>query len=143
MDEIEKGQYSEFCDALIECMLETEDCLVRNRIALTLSALGCPKAVSVLIRLVCDPKLSNYNGTLLYALEKLDYKDYIEDLINLLAAESFETRLQSYLLIEKVSSSLSQEKRNECYQILTTMITKANEKLAILNDVIEQIASTE
>lgn len=69
---------TEFCNLLTKCLLATNKHEIRNLLALALSDLGCSKSVKDIIGLIKNPKTLNNRGTLLYALEQLDYSCYIE-----------------------------------------------------------------
>ncbi|GAB6988747.1 hypothetical protein JCM16418A_07970 [Paenibacillus pini] len=113
LDEI-VTQHDTICNGyLIEQLRTTENHLLRNQIALTLSDLKCQEVVDVIIELIQDPRTDGNRGTLIYALEPLNYLDHIDVLLNLCLTGNFEVKLQSLQLIKQVKGNIPKKIRKK------------------------------
>lgn len=113
-------------DILLRELAETDDPRLRNELALALSDLGEEQAVDVLIELVQQRRTQGYRGTLLYALEPLDYARHHKVLIEQLIGGGYEASEQAYTLLENISSTFTESER-ETYR------TRISHKLDLLN----------
>ncbi|WP_340013896.1 HEAT repeat domain-containing protein [Paenibacillus sp. FSL K6-1318] len=92
---------------LIEILKSTENNVLRNEIAIALSDIGDNRAVEPLLEVITDPKTLGSRGTLLYALEHLDYILHIENIIPFIGDSSLEVSAQSFMLLEQTMDRLS------------------------------------
>lgn len=86
---------------LIKLLIKTNNNEERNNIALKLSDEQCEEAVKPIIDLLYCKRTEKNKGTLLYALENLDYYKHLDRLIDFLFADSFEVRIQTKILFKR------------------------------------------
>ncbi|MEF9864762.1 MAG: hypothetical protein RR777_07415 [Christensenellaceae bacterium] len=79
----------------------TENSLERNELALILADHWGDIAVEPIIRLLRDKKTEGNRGTLLYALEDLNYSKYLGLLVDLMVQGNFEVSREAFSLIEE------------------------------------------
>jgi len=109
-------------EVLLKHLKATENKQLRNEIALTLSDIGNNRAVDPLIEMIIDPKTKGGRGTLLYALEELDYADHIAIITDFVGDASLEVSMHAFLLLEHVIDELSDEQKAECKEILESKL---------------------
>ncbi|WP_440110735.1 HEAT repeat domain-containing protein [Paenibacillus sp. QZ-Y1] len=107
-----------YLEVLLEHLKATDNNILRNEIALTLSDIGNEKAVNILIELLIHPNTIGSRGTLLYALENLDYTAHISTIAGFIGASSLEVSMQAFLLLEYIVDELSHNQKEQCKSIL-------------------------
>lgn len=85
----------------IAFMLSTEDNGVRNALAMDLAETGDLRVKDALISLIQRPTLTNYRGTLVYALENFKCSDLAPFLLGLVQLGNFEVAAHAGIIIEK------------------------------------------
>lgn len=118
-----------YLNTLITHLKSTENNILRNDIALTLSDIGDNIAVEPLIEVLVHPKTKGSRGTLLYALENLDYISHIEIITGFIGDDSLEASMQSLLLLENVVDSLSDLEKERCRNIIEPKLKNNKEIL--------------
>ncbi|WP_405153428.1 HEAT repeat domain-containing protein [Paenibacillus sp. FSL K6-0108] len=114
---------------LIDLLKSTDNKILRNEIAIALSDIGDDRAVEPLIEVIIDPKTSGSRGTLLYALENLNYIVHIEDIIPFIGDSSLEVSAQSFMLLEQMMGRLSDSQNLKCQQLIEIQISSNQSKL--------------
>jgi HEAT repeat protein len=115
--------------SLIDLLKSTENKVLRNEIAIALSDIGDDRAVEPLIEVITDPKTSESRGTLLYALENLNYIVHIENIIPFIGDSSLEVSAQSFMLLEQTKNRLSDSQNLRCQQRIEFQISNNQSKL--------------
>lgn len=114
---------------LIKYLKNTEDKLLRNEIAIALSDIGNNEAVDPLIEILINSKTKGSRGTLLYALENLDYIAHIGTITSFIDDTSIEVSMQSFLLFELVADKLSYDEKEECRNIIESKLKNTENEL--------------
>ncbi|WP_228469533.1 HEAT repeat domain-containing protein [Paenibacillus sp. JNUCC31] len=114
---------------LIELLKSTDNTILRNTIAIALMDIGDDRAVEPLIEVITDPKTSGSRGTLLYALENLNYIVHIESIIPFIGDSSLEVSAQSFMLLEQIMDKLSDLQNLRCQQLIEMQISHNQSKL--------------
>lgn len=127
---------------LIRHLLDTNNNILRNAIAMALSDIGCTEAVDPLIKLLNDPKTKSARGTLLYALESFDCSFHAEMIVDLLSDDSFEVSRQSFMLLQSMTADLSEEMKGKCIQKIQYKMSYFREKIEFLSDSLELFVDT-
>lgn len=122
---------------LIENLEKTENNKLRNKIAIALSDIGCSEAVEPIIKMINSPKIIGNRGTLLYALESLDYSSHTEFLVDLLYNDNFEVSRQSLILIEQIIKDIPNEIKEKYIMKLSTKIHNLEEKIDFLTEALD------
>ncbi|MDO3413300.1 HEAT repeat domain-containing protein [Saccharibacillus sp. CPCC 101409] len=112
---------------LLKELAETDDPRLRNEIALAVSDLREEKAVDVIVDLVQQRKTLGNRGTLLYALEPLDYARHRNVLLDQVIGGNYETSTQAYTLLEKIAAQFSENEK-------TAYRRKLEEKIELLRE---------
>lgn len=115
--------------SLIDLLKSTENKDLRNEIAIALSDIGDDRAVEPLIEVITDPKTSGSRGTLLSALENLNYIVHIENIIPFIGDSSLEVSAQSFMLLEQTMDRLSDSQNLRCQQRIEFQISNNQSKL--------------
>ncbi|MCL6603151.1 MAG: hypothetical protein K6T94_09780 [Paenibacillus sp.] len=77
-------------------------------------------------------------GTLLYALEPLNYIDHAEVIHKMMLEGNFEVSRQSYILLEKINHMIPEDTK-KAYKIrLKKHIENMQDKIDFLSDVLEE-----
>ena len=97
---LEEPERSRFFELIIEEFESTDNSVKRNSLAMLLTDYDKEMAVEPIIRMIKHPKTYHSRGTLLYALNELDYSEHIEYLFTLIFDDSFEVKREAFLLIE-------------------------------------------
>lgn len=100
IDSLVVGQTKTLTDDLIEILQTTTNNILRNHVAITLSDLRCQEVVVPIIKLLKDPNTEGSRGTLLYALEPLNYEKHVDVLFEVILEDKLEASIQSYILLE-------------------------------------------
>ncbi len=117
---------------LIDILVESQNTLVRNEVAIALKDIGDNRAVCPLIEALSNAEMRKSRGTLLYAMEDMQYEAYIEIIVALIGDANLEVRLQSFLLFEKVADKLSEQQKMICKNVILqfkAVSANANEML--------------
>ncbi|MFC4775900.1 HEAT repeat domain-containing protein [Paenibacillus sp. GCM10023252] len=122
---------------LLELLVTTDNHLVRNQVAIALSDLRCQEAVKPIVNLLKSPNTLGYRGTLLYALEPLDYTDQIGLLLDFIITGNFEVSRTAFLLLEQVKDKISSELKQEYRMKMETLIEELEDKIDFINEAID------
>ncbi|WP_227938164.1 HEAT repeat domain-containing protein [Alkalihalobacillus deserti] len=141
LEEIGTSKNIEAIPLLIEYLKTTENVLLRNSIALTLSDIGNEEAVQPLIDVINDPKTLGSRGTLLYALEPFDCSAHLETLIYHLITGNFEVQAQAFQLIESINDEVSDEILLKCIVKVKDELNEIKRQQEILSDTLETLFS--
>lgn len=139
LEKISRSKDIQAIPLLIEYLQRTENPLLRNSIALTLSDIGNEEVVQPLIDVINDPKTLGYRGTLLYALEPFDCSAHLETLIYHLINGNFEVQAQAYQLIESIKGEISDEVLLNCIIEVKEELNDKERQMEILSDTIETL----
>ena len=139
LEEISRSKDIQAIPLLIEYLQRTENSLLRNSIALTLSDIGNEEVVQPLIDVINDPKTLGFRGTLLYALEPFDCSAHLETLIYHLINGNFEVQAQAYQLIESIKGEISDEVLLNCIIEVKEELNDKERQLEILSDTIKTL----
>jgi HEAT repeats len=93
---------------LLGVLAHTEDARVRNQAALALSDLGVQAAVPILVGLLSAEVTARSRGSLLYALQELDYRDHLAALAEQFGSEVYEVLEMALQLFEQLPRRVSQ-----------------------------------
>jgi HEAT repeat protein len=118
---------------LIKYLKKTDNIILRNEIAIALADIGNDKAVEPLIYMLKHSKTKGSRGTLLYALEDLDYIQHVELLVELLYEDNFEVNRHALMLIESISTKISDEVLQRCTCQIKEKIDFLSESLDALS----------
>lgn len=94
LEEIGRNKLKDAIPLLIEYLKSTENNILRNSIAITLSDIGDEQAVEPLLDMINHPKTLGARGTLLSALKPFDCSQHLETLIYHLIKGNFEVQFQ-------------------------------------------------
>jgi len=119
---------------LIRYLLDTDNNVLRNAIAIALSDIGSIEAIEPLISMLRHPKTIGARGTLLYALESFDCSDYAEQITDFLSEDSFEVSRQSLILLESIMNNFSIEVKQKCTKKIQDKIEFLSKSLEVLMD---------
>lgn len=139
IEEIGKMKDTATVPLLLELLTTTENHLIRNQTAIALSDMGCQEAVEPIIELLQDPKTLGYRGSLLYALEPLNYSDHIGILLEFVISGNFEVSRNSFLLLEQVKDQITPELKQEYRNKMNTIIEGLEEEIEFLEEAIEEL----
>lgn len=135
---IEEIGYSKNANAvplLIHYLVDTDNNIIRNAIAIALSDIGSIEAIEPIISMLRHPKTIGARGTLLYALEAFDCSDYGELITDLLFEDSFEVSRQSLILLE--SNKIPIEVKQKCIEKIQDKIERLRDKIKFLSESLE------
>lgn len=136
---MKKTQYKEMCNWLVEEMKATDDCCIRNTIAIILGDLRYNGAVDALIQLIQNPQNANSRGTLIYALKELKCEKNLTDLIDILLNGNFETKWNMHDLILKKRKLLSKKDRKKYKKEIKKKIIALEIELGLYYDLKEKL----
>lgn len=120
-----------YLPVLLKQLEQTESNKLRNVIAIALSDIADNVAVKPLIEMLQHPKTIKSRGTLLYALENLDYRPYIEVITGLLDSPAIEVRFQSFTLLESIADSLTESEKKACSSIIIQKLEANQDEILI------------
>lgn len=126
----------QYVPLLLEYLVTTENKLIRNAIAIALADIGDEKAVIPLINMIQDPKTEGCRGTLLYALEQLDYSSFALEITEVMIHGNFEASRQAFQLIENIISELSYPTKQKCKELIVNAISKSKDVDSIFLDLL-------
>lgn len=136
---VEQGN-QEAIPILMKYLMDTDSPILRNKIALALSDLGCEEAVLPIIQLLNSPKTLRSRGTLLYALKPLDYSNHIEILVDQMIDGNFEVRHESKELIIEVKDKLNDEVLQIILYKIKNKLSNLEEQMDFLTDSLEEFS---
>lgn len=126
---------------LIDILKTTYDGVLRNSIALRLSDIQSDFLVDAVTQLVDDPKTLGNRGTLLYALQDLDYSGQLNALLPLLGSSSFEVSREAFNLIEPYLHSLSPDQQETVQVLLNQQIENLQAELSFKQEILNALMS--
>ncbi|MEK4246421.1 HEAT repeat domain-containing protein [Psychrobacillus sp. FSL K6-2684] len=141
LEEISKSKDIQAIPLLIGYLRSTENALLRNSIALTLSDTGNEDVVQPLIDVINDPKTLGYRGTLLYALEPFDCSAHIETLVYHLINGNYEVQAQAYQLIKSFKKEIPNEVLLDCISNVREELNEIERKVDLMSDTLETLCA--
>ncbi|MGC8230874.1 HEAT repeat domain-containing protein [Pseudobacillus badius] len=141
LEEIGKSKNIEAVPLLVEYLKSTENVLLRNSIALTLSDIGSEEAVQPLIEVINDAKTLGHRGTLLYALEPFDCSAHVETLVDHLINGNFEVQAQAYQLIEAINGRIPADTLFNCILKIKEELNEIERQQEILSETLDTLFS--
>lgn len=126
---------------LMDALMTTCDGNLRNSIALRLSDIRSEALVGAVTQLVEDPKTIGNRGTLLYAIQDLDYSGKLDALLPLLGSSSFEVSREAFNLIEPYLHSLSPDQQKTLQVLLNQQIENLQEELSFKQEILHALTS--
>ncbi|WP_315906708.1 HEAT repeat domain-containing protein [Priestia koreensis] len=142
LEEVGTNKYEPAIPLLIEFLKSTDNHLLRNSIALTLSDIENEIAVEPLIEMINDPKTLGFRGSLLFALKPFDCSSHLETLIYHLLSGNFEVQMEAYQLIEEnIHSDLSDDVILKCIIKVKKELDEIERKKEILSDALDLLFS--
>ena len=89
-----------FLDRLVEEFEVTDNSAKRNSLALLFAEYGKEMALTPIVKMIQNQKSHKNRGTLLYALNQIDYIEQLEYLFTLVFDDNFEVKREAYMLVE-------------------------------------------
>lgn len=105
-------------EELLRFFVVAENHSIRNQIAFIFSDIRYNRAIPFIIEKINDKKLSNHNGSLVFALENFDVKDYFIEFVKMVCEMEYEPRYQAYEILEKYVPAISKEIREKALVLL-------------------------
>jgi hypothetical protein len=105
-------------EELLRFFVVVKNNVIRNQIALIFSDTKFNKAIPFIIDKINDKNLRHYNGSLVYALENLDVKDYFIEFIKMVCELDYEPRYQAYEIVQKFALTISKEIKEKALILL-------------------------
>ena len=105
-------------EELLRFFVVAQTNVIRNQIAFIFSDANFNKAIPFIIDKINDKDLSHSNGSLVYALENLDVKEYFIDFIKMICEMEYEPRYQAYEIVQKFAPTISKEVREKALKLL-------------------------
>jgi len=139
LDQIAEGNYIESTPFLIQQLETTNNHMLRNKIALTLSDMACVDAVVPIINLLNNPKTLGYRGTLLYALTPFDYSPFADMLLGLLLTGNYEVRHNSFSLLEDIIKKIPSVLVEKYIIEIESEIKELSDKTSFLSDALDML----
>lgn len=125
---------------LITTLETTDDSILRNRIALLLSDIGCDMAVPTLLSLISKEELKNKRGTLIHCLANLRLTtEQILEVAPLLYQGNYEVQQEVCELIKKKSEQLENPNIVQLLVVLQEKIQQYSNTLSIMEEVKEDL----
>ena len=125
---------------LITTLETTDDSILRNRIALLLSGIGCDMAVPTLLSLISKEELKNKRGTLIHCLANLRLTtEQILEVAPLLYQGNYEVQKEVCELIKKKSEQLENPNIVQLLVVLQEKIQQYSNTLSIMEEVKEDL----
>lgn len=125
---------------LITTLETTDDSILRNRIALLLSGIGCDMAVPTLLSLISKEELKNKRGTLIHCLANLRLTtEQILEVAPLLYQGNYEVQKEVCELIKKKSEQLENPDIVQLLVVLQEKIQQYSNTLSIMEEVKEDL----
>ena len=125
---------------LLNIFKTTENPIVRNECALLLSEYLGNESVEPIVQALQNINMHKSRGTLLYALEGLDYHHYFPFIFELMFDDCFEVNRQARILIENAVENCSKESvAKEYMDIINNKCTELGEDIDYLGSLMETI----
>lgn len=124
----------ELVPMLIHYLVETDNNILRNAIAIALSDIGSNEAIEPLISMLSHTKTIGSRGTLLYALEAFDCSSHAELITDLLFEDRFEVSRQALLLLESIVNNVPIEIKQKCVEKIQDKIDSLHDKIEFLSE---------
>ena len=105
-------------EELLRFFVVTKNHGIRNQIAFIFSDIKYNSAIPFIIEKINDEKLSHHNGSLVFALENLDVKDYFIEFVKMVCDMEYEPRYQAFEILKKYVPVISSEIREKALTIL-------------------------
>ena len=105
-------------EELLRFFMVAKNHAIRNQIAFILSDIKYNKAIPFIIEKINDKNLSHNNGSLVYALENLEVKDYFIEFVKMVCEMEYEPRYQAYEIVQKLTPTTSREIRENALVLL-------------------------
>lgn len=105
-------------EELLRFFVVAKNHVIRNQIAFILSDIKYNKAIPFIIEKINDKNLSHNNGSLVYALENLEVKDYFIEFVKMICEMEYEPRYQAYEIVQKFTPTISREIRENALALL-------------------------
>ena len=121
-------------EELLKFFIVTENSLIRNQIAIIFSDLRFNKAIPYLIKKINDRNLYNNNGTLVWALGKLDAEEYFINFIKIICEQEYEARLMAYDIVERFLNLTSIKDKNEALEMLESCLFEQEKVVSDKNE---------
>ena len=93
---------------LLKVLAQTDDAQIRNDAALALGDLRVQTAAPIIARLLSDEAPANNRGSLLYALQFLDYQNYLDEIAFQLRSDVYEVMEMALQLLEQLPPRLKE-----------------------------------
>ena len=123
---------------LVNLLRDQSGIRAKNGAALALRDLGANQAVPDLVRLIRDERYRHLRGTLVYALEKLDwYSKHAYLIAALLADPNYEVRMMAFRALEAASKKLRPEHREQ--MLIALLLQIAARRYELTDDVAETL----
>ncbi|MCF6403147.1 hypothetical protein L3C95_09695 [Chitinophaga filiformis] len=105
-------------EELLRFFMVTKNHVIRNQIPLIFSDIKYNKAIPFIIKKINDQNLSHDNGSLVYALENLEVKNYFIEFVKMVCEMEYEPRYQAYEILRKLAPAISSEIRENALALL-------------------------
>ncbi len=129
---------------LITLLNETDNCCLRNLVALALADIKDQRALEPLLSLIKSKRTERCRGTLVYALQSLDCASILIDLVDLVINGGFEVSCEAFYAIESIRTPhSSKEVQLGCQKIETAINSEPSfdqdkiERLKLLKHLLE------
>ncbi|MGN6196466.1 MAG: hypothetical protein ACTHOB_16120 [Ginsengibacter sp.] len=96
----------------------TKSAVIRNQIAFMFSDLNYDLAIPDIIKKINQKNLYNNNGSLVYALNDMNTKEYFHSFIKIICEQDYEARLAAFEIIQKDVSAISEKTKKEALKVL-------------------------
>ena len=105
-------------EELLRFFVVAKNHVIGNQIAFIFSDIKYNKAIPFIIEKINDKNLSHNNGSLVYALENLEVKDYFIEFVKMVCEMEYEPRYQAYEIVQKFMPTISREIRENALALL-------------------------
>jgi len=118
IDELSQLQDVDALPLLLEILNSTPSSSIRNAAAMGLKDLGDKTVVPDLMKHITNPENTHTNGTLIYAIEALDAREFVSELAIMACNGDYETISMVLNAVESFQGPLEAGKRQEALDIL-------------------------
>ena len=125
-------------DLIIE-MLNSDDGQIRYIASHLILNFKLEEAKDKLIERILDKNIFNHNGTMTYALEHLDCSNNLAEVFNILATQSYESKLHAYNILSEQEFEFTIEDPNELTNIWSELVLHQNGKNKLESETYEMI----
>lgn len=98
-------------------LLELAKPEIRNRAALALREIENNRAIEPLLKSILKPENKNYNGTMVYALQKLDCKYKLVEIFKILFSQGYEAKIGAYSILDRQVFEFSRDDLKEIQEM--------------------------